>query len=262
MAQSILQSLNQKVADFLREPHFPFFLLRKIRTLSPLLARILQYGRYNPNTAAYWNRRYASGEYAAGEDERYGSLRRNVISHIPYGGKVLDAGCGSGRFLEMLREKRSCQGVGLDISDVAGNLTASRGFAAFVCRLPDLPKEMAGSTFDVCVLLETLEHISKPIETIERLATLLKKDGLIMVSVPDNCMTPEEFDEHVSCFTQQTLGDLLRTEFHLEVMTSYEVSGFRYLFAVGRKVSDVDVANIQNGRRDGPVLQGGSNGLE
>jgi 2-polyprenyl-3-methyl-5-hydroxy-6-metoxy-1,4-benzoquinol methylase len=177
-----------------------------------------------------------------------------VISHIPYGSKVLDAGCGSGRFLEMLREKRSCQGVGLDISDVAVNLTASRGFAAFVCKLPDLPKELESGTFNVCVLLETLEHISKPVETIERLATLLKEDGLIVVSVPDNCMTPEEFDEHVNSFTQQTLGDLLRAEFHLEVMTSYEVSAFRYLFVVGRKISDAEMADIQNCRHDGPVL--------
>ena len=55
--------MKDKIRTFLSDPHFPLFLLSRIKGISPNVARILKYGRYNPNTESYWNKRYKSGDY-------------------------------------------------------------------------------------------------------------------------------------------------------------------------------------------------------
>jgi len=231
------QLVKQKLINFLRDPHFPYFLLDLIRRASPRAARLIQYGRYNPNTAEYWNRRYSSGEYEIQEFERYGQLRQQVIDLIRPGSRVLDVGCGAGGFLVMLQEQKSCQCVGIDISDVAVSVTCQRGFQAYVAKLPQLPKQISDASFDACVLLETLEHISNPIRTIGQIARVLKPGGSIIVSVPNNCMPPEEFDEHVVCFDQESMRNLLSRYFQVELCSVLDAGGFQYLIASGRKVN-------------------------
>lgn len=178
-----------------KKPHFPYFLLNLIQKVSPSTARLLKYGRLNPNTASYWNERYLSGEYQAFEDARYLALRQEIMNIIPPRSRVLDAGCGTGRFMDMLRAQKECSCTGIDISCVSINIIKSKGFQGFRCELPDLPEGIRKELFDVCILSETLEHLSFPFETLKALEAVLREAGRIIVSVPDDCMKPKDFDE-------------------------------------------------------------------
>jgi O-antigen/teichoic acid export membrane protein/2-polyprenyl-3-methyl-5-hydroxy-6-metoxy-1,4-benzoquinol methylase len=230
----------KKTHDFFRQPHFPFFLLIPIRRISPTLGRYLHYGRYNPNTEKYWNERYRSGSYQAEEGWRYQNLDREILKLVPHGSKVLDAGCGTGRIMEKLREQRDCRCVGIDISDVAVREVRGKGFRGFKCALPKLASEIKASRFDVCTIVETLEHLTRPQKSLESLARVLKDGGSLIVSVPDDCMKPAEFDEHVSSFDKQSLCALLGQYCEVDQVVSLEAGGNNHLIVKCRKSSPCD----------------------
>jgi glycosyltransferase involved in cell wall biosynthesis/SAM-dependent methyltransferase len=228
--------MKAKIRNFLSDPHFPLFLLKRIERVSPILARVLKYGRYNPNTESYWNKRYESGDYQSLESSRYEDLRREVARLVPPSTKVLDVGCGTGTLMEILREA-GCSCVGVDISSVAVDTVRQKGFLAFKCKLPKLPLDLGGNGFDVCTIVETLEHISDPHKTLRNVSESLKKQsGSIIVCVPDDCMKPDEFDEHVFSFNAQMLMKIMSNYYDIERCFSVESSGFRYLIVKGKSL--------------------------
>jgi 2-polyprenyl-3-methyl-5-hydroxy-6-metoxy-1,4-benzoquinol methylase len=231
------QSIKNKVGSFLNNPHFPFFLLPPIKRISPTLERFLRYGRYNPNTERYWNKRYASGEYQESEAERYGEIHRVVAQLVPPLSRVLDVGCGTGRLMEILRDqKSSC--VGVDISSVAVEMVRRKGFSAFQSKLPKLPPDLETNSFDVCTIVETLEHISEPSLTLRNISQLLKAGSAsLIVCVPNDCMKPNEFDEHVSQFNDYSLREMMSRYYHICQSFSIESVGYRYLIMTGKKSS-------------------------
>jgi glycosyltransferase involved in cell wall biosynthesis/SAM-dependent methyltransferase len=228
--------MKGKVGSFLADPHFPLFLLHPIKRVSPAVARFLKYGRYNPNTENYWNKRYQSGDYQAFERERYEVLHREVARLVPSSSRVLDVGCGTGRLMEILRQAGCCC-VGVDISSVAVNAVRQKGFPAFRCTLPNLPLDLGQDVFDACTIVETLEHLSNPDETLRNISRFLKKgSGFIIVCVPDDCMKPDEFDEHVIAFNAPMLKDIMAHYYVIESSFSVESSGFRYLIVKGTRL--------------------------
>jgi lipopolysaccharide exporter len=225
--------LRKKVVAFLSDPHFPFFLLPSIKKISPSLARFLRYGRYNPNTENYWNRRYQANGY---EVERYEDLHNEVARLVPPSSRVLDAGCGTGSLMKVL-QNLECSCVGVDISAVAVSKVRQQGFSAFKSKLPNLPQEVEENSFDICTIVETLEHVTHPDRVLRNLAKVLKqKSGSIIVSVPDNCMKPEEFDEHVSSFTADTLHKMMSQYYSVEGFFSVPSQGHQYLIMKGKRL--------------------------
>lgn len=235
---------RHKFANFFNKPHFPIFLLNWIRKMSPSMARLIRYGRLNPNTQHYWDNRYSTGEYQIDEEERYSDLRERILELVPPGSSVLDVGCGTGRFMELLRERNGCQCTGIDISSVSVQMANGMGFPAFQCSLPSLAPELAEDQFDVCTVIETLEHITDTEETLEALKKPIRKGGRLIVAVPDDCMKPKEFDEHMASYTHQSLGRLVGKHFQVESSLSVESLGFRYLVVSASKSNgNASVAN-------------------
>jgi SAM-dependent methyltransferase/glycosyltransferase involved in cell wall biosynthesis len=228
--------LKNKLCAFLIDPHFPFFLLTRIRRIWPALARYLRYGRYNPNTESYWNKRYGSGEYEASEAKRYQDLHIEITRLVPSLSRVLDLGCGTGRLMDTLRNQ-GCSCVGVDISGVAVSMVQQKGFPAFRSKLPDLPHDLEENSFDVCMIVETLEHLSNPAKTLENVSKVLKKEsGSVIVCVPDDCMKPEEFDEHVFSFTSHTFHQLMSRYYKVDLSFSIESGGYPYLIVKGKRL--------------------------
>ena len=235
------RQLVEKISDFCWQPHFPFFLLLQIRRMSPTVARYLQYGRYNPNTEAYWDRRYQSGSYQREEDRRYQALDREILKMIAPGSQILDVGCGTGRMMQKLREQRNCYCAGIDISGVAVRQVRAKGFSGFRCELPEIASDLTPNTFDVCTIMETLEHLTSPRTTLQRLSIFLKDDGVFIVSVPENCMKPNEFDEHVSSFDRKALCDLLAQFCAIDRVLSIDAGGNNHLIVRGTKTRNADI---------------------
>ena len=139
--------------------------------------------------------------------------------------------------MEMLRDKRSCHCIGIDISETSIDVVTSRGLQGYVCKLPVLPDDLDGQCFDVCVMVETLEHLSRPGRTLQAIAGVLEPGGRLIVSVPDDCMKPEEFDEHITSFDDKSLCALLSQSFQVHNIFSFPCEGRKYLIAVARRAA-------------------------
>jgi 2-polyprenyl-3-methyl-5-hydroxy-6-metoxy-1,4-benzoquinol methylase len=98
------------------------------------------------------------------------------------GKRVLEAGCGAGRFTEILLDA-GARVVAADLSSAVdanhANCGRSRGY--FVCQadIRDLP--VAPRSFDVVLCLGVIQHTPDPEATIEALAGYVKPNGLLAI---------------------------------------------------------------------------------
>ena len=98
------------------------------------------------------------------------------------GKTVLEAGCGAGRFTEILLEA-GARVVAADLSSAVEANYANRGSARgyFICQadVRDLP--VAPHSFDVVVCLGVIQHTPNPERTIAALAGYVKPSGLLSI---------------------------------------------------------------------------------
>jgi 2-polyprenyl-3-methyl-5-hydroxy-6-metoxy-1,4-benzoquinol methylase len=103
-------------------------------------------------------------------------------------GKLLDVGCGDGRFLRHAKEQGfEVWGIDFDkksIENVKRNLGIDTVFAMSLEEFYEYAKER-GLKFDVITFFEVLEHQDKPREFLEMVKGLLKEGRYIAGSVPN-----------------------------------------------------------------------------
>ncbi len=117
----------------------------------------------------------------AGQYERIKSIERFYSLNNKI--KVLDLGCGNGNFLYTLREKRGCQGIGVELDPEMAEF----------CRV-QLDLDVREGTllnsafedryFDVVTMWHYLEHEFNPITTLNEVKRILKSDGLLVIELP------------------------------------------------------------------------------
>ena len=98
-------------------------------------------------------------------------------------GKVVEMGCGPGGILyELGRMGYQC--VGVELSDKSRNIS-KKLLAEFPnINMLDSVEEIQQSDFDYLFSFEVLEHIENNLEALNQWVGLLKKGGLVVLSVP------------------------------------------------------------------------------
>lgn len=108
-----------------------------------------------------------------------------ILSFVPSKSSVLDAGCGSGVLLYLLKTKKKCAITGIDIREecieFASKKCESRNFYT-----RDLRSFNLGRKFDVITCLDVIEHFEKKdrVAVLENLDKHLKSKGLLILAVP------------------------------------------------------------------------------
>lgn len=166
------------------------------------------------NSREYWNTLYAV-ELEAGRERNYPELYNVVCAAVPEGAKVLDVGSGTGTLATLLKDKAEVTCA--DISDTAVEACKAKGLNAFQFDLVKDKVEQHGK-YDCVVATEVLEHMKDPKAAIKKLYSFLEPGGLLVVSVPDNCLPPEQEPEHEQVFTEAGLRELLLPFDELEVL--------------------------------------------
>lgn len=99
-----------------------------------------------------------------------------------HGKLVLEAGCGAGRFTEVLL-KKGAKLVSSDLSSAVEvnieNFPVSDKHLVIQADINDMP--YADETFDVVVCLGVIQHTPSPEQTIESLYKLVKKGGYLVI---------------------------------------------------------------------------------
>ncbi len=107
------------------------------------------------------------------------SLRRFVLERLGTAREVLDAGCGTGGMLDLLRDRRA---TGLDLSPLALAHARGRGLTRLVRgtveRLP-----FADRSFDAVLALDVLYHrlVAEEGRAVAEFARVLRPGGVLMV---------------------------------------------------------------------------------
>ena len=78
---------------------------------------------------------------------------------VPIGSRVLDLGCGDGRFLAYLQTHRGCTGYGVEIDDTKIPACIARGVDVLQLNLDEGLQMFEDNSFDVVLQLDTLQHL-------------------------------------------------------------------------------------------------------
>jgi 2-polyprenyl-3-methyl-5-hydroxy-6-metoxy-1,4-benzoquinol methylase len=130
-------------------------------------------------TEAYDKLISAAGQNSPG---RWG-FRLEAIAQHKQSGALLDLGCSSGAFLELMRGE-SWKLYGIEMSaEVARTAEAKSGAEVFVGSILDAPFPPA--SFDVITCFDVLEHLYEPRRVMARVSEWLKPGGIFYVLVPN-----------------------------------------------------------------------------
>jgi SAM-dependent methyltransferase len=120
--------------------------------------------------------------------------------------RILDAGCGTGANLRMLR--RYGEGVGLDLSSQA--LRFSSVCAPGALSAGDLQNVgFSSSSFDLVTALDVLEHVRDDQAAVIELHRITKPGGRVIVTVPAYQFLWSEHDEALHHHRRYTRRDLI-----------------------------------------------------
>jgi len=113
-------------------------------------------------------------------------LYRELIGDGPR--RILDVGCGDGRFLELMRDAGDPEWtlVGLEFDSEAIARCHDKGFEAHAERVEDFAtRDAERGRYDAVVMLQLIEHVEDPALIAERVCDLLRPGGVFIVETPN-----------------------------------------------------------------------------
>jgi SAM-dependent methyltransferase len=109
---------------------------------------------------------------------------RILEAHVHLTSHVLEVGCGTGRAAGSWITSHCAAYTGVDISENAVAEARKLGLNAHVIQdASELP--FAGSSFDVVLCLEVLEHLFQPFLAAREILRVLRPGGVLLVTVPN-----------------------------------------------------------------------------
>ena len=125
--------------------------------------------------------------------------------------RLLDVGCGSGRFCRAARA-HGWEVTGVDVSSTAVEVASRIVDGTFhVMGLDEAAERL--KDFDVVTAFEVLEHMKDPVDTVDKLTQMVRPGGVVLVTVPcwdsarmrEGCDPEGDPPRHVQFFTSRSL---------------------------------------------------------
>lgn len=106
----------------------------------------------------------------------------NKIKPYKKNNKILEIGCSSGSFLNAA-SKHDWDVFGVEVAGKSAEIAQEKGFNIFVGDVLDA--KFDSEYFDAVVMYQTFEHLSYPRATLQEVYRILRKGGMLNISVPN-----------------------------------------------------------------------------
>ncbi|QQS30165.1 MAG: class I SAM-dependent methyltransferase [Sphingobacteriales bacterium] len=111
--------------------------------------------------------------------------RAGIISgYIPSTAKVLDIGCGNGRFLYHLLKKGNYEAYGIELPGKAAE-RASKVEGLILKQGKLEPGDFQDSSLDAVTMFHVIEHLDQPRQTLQIIGQIVKPGGIAYISMPN-----------------------------------------------------------------------------
>ncbi|MDD5530257.1 MAG: class I SAM-dependent methyltransferase [bacterium] len=146
----------------------------------------------------------------------------NVFNKYLKGNNILDIGCGVGYFLFAAKIKGfNC--LGIEISKEAAKYTQNQlGVKVLTGEIESaiLPSDY----FDGVRIAHVLEHLSNPVATLNKINRVLKKNGILEISIPN----PYCLLTHLTNLYHKVRGNYKRTKYSCSLSYPSHIYAFPY----------------------------------
>ena len=135
-----------------------------------------------PEDMVSWSRRWVIHPF----DDYYSHSRRELLDLIPGEPKrVLDIGCGTGAFGELLRSRLGALVVGVELDEQAAALASKRLDVVVQGDICQVDLSSLGGDFDLICCNDLLEHVGNPVGLLNDLKTVVSPGGYLFLSIPN-----------------------------------------------------------------------------
>ena len=110
--------------------------------------------------------------------------RKKEIFKYKQSGKILDIGCGTGKFLNVF-DKSKWQKFGIE-PNILGYEGATKKDSIKMFNRDLINCELPSGHFDVVTMWHSLEHIDNPLETMREVHRITKEGGIFIISTPNS----------------------------------------------------------------------------
>jgi 2-polyprenyl-3-methyl-5-hydroxy-6-metoxy-1,4-benzoquinol methylase len=123
--------------------------------------------------------------YEIPDDQNHAANK--VLKLVSSGSEVLEIGCASGVQSRVLKEELGCRITGVEINPLAAEDARPFCENLIVGNIEeiDLSEDLGNKRYDFILLVDVLEHLLNPKETLVKILPFLKDDGRLITSIPN-----------------------------------------------------------------------------
>lgn len=165
-------------------------------------------------------------------DRRKASFYRDLL---PEKARILDVGCGDGRYLKILGEvgPDNWQLEGVDFGETAVKRARERGLNVIQGEYETL--DLGESKYDLIILNQVIEHFIEPAAMVEKLHRELKKGGYLNIETPSldgwdayifkkSFWGGYHFPRHITLFNEETVKGFFESR-------GFKINRIRYMLS-------------------------------